>query len=164
MFMPDVLTSSAGGAPRTGRPDRERFRPLSCSRTTTASALRYSNWRRHIWEPTTAAAGCAGAGFHDLRRLNATTLVVEGVDVKTAQTRLGHADPRVTLAIYASAPASVDRAAVDAIGERHFGADRHGSGSAAGRSRKAPQAPEIVPRHLPRHWFELLSIRPAAGP
>jgi len=42
--------------------------------------------------------------------------------VKTAQTRLGHADPRVTLAIYASAPA-VDRAAADVIGERFFGSD-----------------------------------------
>ncbi len=41
--------------------------------------------------------------------------------MKRAQTRLGHADPRVTLAIYASAPASVDRAAADAIGERFFG-------------------------------------------
>lgn len=43
----------------------------------------------------------AGAGFDDLRRANATTLVAEGVDVKTAQTRLGHADPRTTPSIYA---------------------------------------------------------------
>jgi integrase len=71
--------------------------------------------------PSAAAAGCAGAGFHDLRRLNATTLVVEGIDVKTAQTRLGHADPRVTLSIYASAPASIDREAAAAIGERFYG-------------------------------------------
>jgi integrase len=85
--------------------------------------LRYSNWRRRVWIPSVNAAGCSGAGFHDLRRLNATTLVVEGIDVKTAQTRLGHADPRVTLAIYASAPASVDRAAADAIGARFFGQD-----------------------------------------
>jgi len=84
-------------------------------------ALRYSNWRRRIWVPAVAAAGCASAGFHDLRRLNATTLVVEGIDVKTAQTRLGHADPRVTLSIYASAPASVDRAAADVLGDRFFG-------------------------------------------
>ena len=83
--------------------------------------LRYSNWRRRVWLPAAAAAGCAGAGFHDLRRLNATTLVVEGIDVKTAQTRLGHADPRTTLAVYASAPASIDRAAADVIGERFFG-------------------------------------------
>ena len=83
--------------------------------------MRYSNWRRRVWLPAVAAAGCAGAGFHDLRRLNATTLVVEGIDVKTAQTRLGHADPRTTLAVYASAPASIDRAAADVIGERFFG-------------------------------------------
>jgi integrase len=69
---------------------------------------------------------CAGAGLHDLRRLNATTLVVEGIDVKTAQTRLGHADPRVTLSIYASAPASVDRAAADVLGERFFGESGNG--------------------------------------
>jgi integrase len=84
-------------------------------------ALRYSNWRRRVWLPAAKAAGCEGAGFHDLRRLNATTLVVGGIDVKTAQVRLGHADPRMTLAIYASAPASVDRSAADVIGERFFG-------------------------------------------
>ncbi len=83
--------------------------------------LRYSNWRRRVWLPAVAAAGCPGAGFHDLRRLNATTLVVEGIDVKTAQTRLGHADPRTTLAVYASAPAAVDRAAAGVLGERFFG-------------------------------------------
>jgi integrase len=71
-----------------------------------------------VWERATSAAGCPGAGFHDLPRLNATTLVVEGIDVKTAQTRLGHSDPRVTQAVYASAPASVDREAADRIGER----------------------------------------------
>jgi hypothetical protein len=47
--------------------------------------------------------------------------------VKTAQTRLGHADPRVTLAIYASAPAAVDREAADRIGERFFPTDDNGS-------------------------------------
>jgi hypothetical protein len=48
--------------------------------------------------------------------LNATTLVVGGIDVKTAQVRLGHADLRMTLAICAAAAASVDRAAADVIG------------------------------------------------
>ena len=41
--------------------------------------------------------------------------------MKTAQTRLGHADPRTTLAVYAPAPASIDRVAADVIGERFFG-------------------------------------------
>jgi len=84
-------------------------------------SLRYSNWRRRVWLPAAKAAGCEGAGFHDLRGLNATTLVIGGVDVKTAQVRLGHADPRMTLAIYAAASASADRAASDLLGERFFG-------------------------------------------
>ena len=83
--------------------------------------LRYSNWRRRIWLPSAKAGGCEGAGFHDLRRLNATTLVVGGVDVKTAQVRLGHADPRMTLSIYASAPVTADRAAAETVDERFFG-------------------------------------------
>jgi integrase len=109
--------------------------------------LRYSNWRRRVWLPAAKAAGCEGAGFHDLRRLNATTLVVGGIDVKTAQVRLGHADPRMTLAIYASAPASVDRAAADVIGERFFGHD----------ARKLPSKPKAktakISAPFPRHWL-----------
>ena len=82
--------------------------------------IRYDNWRRRIWQPAVIAAGCKGAGFHDLRRLAATTLVVSGVDVKTAQVRLGHSDPRLTLAVYASAPAEEDRAAAARLEERFF--------------------------------------------
>lgn len=108
--------------------------------------LRYSNWRRRVWLPAAAAAGCAGAGFHDLRRLNATTLVVEGIDVKTAQTRLGHADPRTTLAVYASAPASIDRVAADVIGERFFGSESKEAQEPENpenlRAISAPSAPE----------------------
>jgi site-specific recombinase XerD len=38
-----------------------------------------------------------GLGFHDLRRARATGLLAEGVDVKTAQTLLGHSEARLTL-------------------------------------------------------------------
>jgi hypothetical protein len=81
--------------------------------------------------------------------LNATTLVVGGIDVKTAQVRHGHADPRMTLAIYASAPASVDRAAADVIGKRFFGQNDTKSRSKPKakkaknlRTISAPSAPE----------------------
>ena len=66
--------------------------------------------------------------------------------MKTAQVRLGHADPRMTLAIYASDPASVDRAAAEVIGERFFGQD--GKKTRANPKAKnlraicAPSAPE----------------------
>lgn len=55
--------------------------------------LDYSNWRRRIWVPATEAAGLTGLGFHDLRRANATAMVLDGIDVKTAQARLGHSNP-----------------------------------------------------------------------
>ena len=125
MFMPDVIVEMLGE-------HLERFELTKANADALVftddegGALRYSNWRRRIWVPAVIAAGCTGAGFHDLRRLNATTLVVEGIDVKTAQTRLGHADPRVTLSIYASAPASVDRKAADILGERFFGENSNG--------------------------------------
>lgn len=57
--------------------------------------LDYSNWRGRAWESAVEAAGMAGLNLHDLRRTNATAMVAEGVDVKTAQARLGHSDPRL---------------------------------------------------------------------
>jgi integrase len=82
--------------------------------------VRYENWRRRVWLPAATAAGVKGAGFHDLRRLAATSLVVGGVDVKTAQNRLGHSDPRLTLAVYASAPVAADRAAAETLARQFF--------------------------------------------
>jgi integrase len=82
------------------------------------SPLDYSNWRRRVWLPAVASVGLRGVGFHDLRRANATAMVLDGVDVKTAQTRLGHADPRLTLAVYAQATNEGDRQAADRLGAR----------------------------------------------
>jgi len=59
-----------------------------------------------------------GLSFHDLRRANATGLVVEGVDVKTARTMLGHSEARLTLAVYAQAVAKLGEAAAEAMGAR----------------------------------------------
>jgi integrase len=92
--------------------------------------LDYPNWRRRIWQPACIEAGLGrlvqeeaartarykGPGFHDLRRANATGLVLAGVDLKTAQTRLGHSDPRLTLAVYAQATTKADAEAADALG------------------------------------------------
>jgi integrase len=80
--------------------------------------LDYSNWRGRVWEPAVRFAGLEGLNFHDLRRTNATAMVAEGVDVKTAQARLGHSDPRLTLAIYAQATSEGDRAAASKLGAR----------------------------------------------
>ncbi|MGH9226844.1 MAG: tyrosine-type recombinase/integrase [Acidimicrobiales bacterium] len=90
--------------------------------------LDYAHFRRRVWTPATAAAGVDGLAFHDLRRANATALVLEGVDLKTAQTRLGHSDPRLTLAVYAQATAAADQAAATALGTRFLRISRPARG------------------------------------
>ena len=94
--------------------------------------LDYTNWRRRVWKPATIKAGLDGLTFHDLRRANATGLVAEGVDVRTAQARLGHSDPRLTLAIYAQATGEADRSAAALIGARFLPPKGPASGSSSG--------------------------------
>ena len=98
----------------------------------TGGVLRYSNWVRRRWYPAAVSAGVGrmvedestdkvryeGIGFHDLRRANATGLVAEGVDVKTAQALLGHSESRLTLDIYAQAVTELGEAAAAAMGAR----------------------------------------------
>ncbi|HET6775009.1 MAG TPA: tyrosine-type recombinase/integrase [Acidimicrobiales bacterium] len=67
-----------------------------------------------------------GLGFHDLRRASATSLVAAGVDVKTAQTVLGHSDARPTLDHYAQAVTEQQPAAADAMGARFIGGSPRG--------------------------------------
>lgn len=82
--------------------------------------LRYSNFHTRVWLPAVEAAGLpAGFRFHDLRHANATVMVAAGVDPKTAQTRLGHADMRTTMEWYVQADSGADEAAADTLGE-HF--------------------------------------------
>jgi integrase len=59
-----------------------------------------------------------GLGFHDLRRANATGLVADGVDIKTAQVLLGHSNPQLTLGLYAQAVVSMGEAAAEAMAAR----------------------------------------------
>ena len=83
--------------------------------------LDYSHWRQRVWLPGTRAADLPQVSFHDLRRAAATALEMDGVDLKTAQTRLGHSDPRLTLAVYAQATTEGDRVAAERLGQRFFG-------------------------------------------
>jgi len=98
--------------------------------------LRYSNWVRRCWYPACVGSGLGrwvtdddsgkarfeGIGFHDLRRANATGLVAEGVDVKTAQAWLGHSESRLTLDLYAQVVTELGEAAADAMAARFLSA------------------------------------------
>ena len=89
--------------------------------------LDYTNWRRReAWVPARDRTELSGLRFHDLRSLATTALIAEGVDVKTAQTRLGHSSPQVTLAVYARATAHGDRDAADKVGARFGPRDERG--------------------------------------
>ncbi|HEX7355261.1 MAG TPA: tyrosine-type recombinase/integrase [Mycobacteriales bacterium] len=54
--------------------------------------------------------------FHDLRHASATEMVGAGVDVATVAGRLGHADPSVTLRVYAHVLATRDAEAAGVLG------------------------------------------------
>jgi integrase len=99
--------------------------------------LHYPNWRRRTWLPACEAADLSGLRFHDLRSMAATALVASGVDVKTAQVRLGHSSPTVTLGIYARATAEGDRAAAEAVG-RYFVPEHTASSRTAPPTRTTP--------------------------
>jgi integrase len=62
-----------------------------------------------------AAEGITGLGWHSFRHWTATTLL-GSTDAKTVATRLGHANPNVTLSVYAHALEQRDRDAADLLG------------------------------------------------
>ena len=62
-------------------------------------------------------AGLPICRFHDLRHLCASIMLKQGVDVKVAQERLGHADIATTLNIYTHVLPSSAREAAEKIGE-----------------------------------------------
>jgi integrase len=102
-----------------GDPDAMVFTSLS------GEPLHYSNWRRRVWVTATQKAGFGGLHFHDLKHTAGTALVSQGVDVKTAQVRLGHANVATTLGIHAQTERA-DRKAAQALSE-YFGS-RSGRG------------------------------------
>lgn len=64
--------------------------------------LRYSNFRRDVWDPAVERARLRGVTPHVLRHTSATLLIGAGASVKDVQAHLGHADASVTLNIYAA--------------------------------------------------------------
>ena len=55
--------------------------------------------------------------LHDLRHWSATVAIGQGHDVRTVAGRLGHANPAMTLRVYAHAFAAADQAVAKGLGE-----------------------------------------------
>jgi integrase len=70
------------------------------------------------WRRSRALAGIdAKWRLHDLRHWSATVAIGQGHDVRTIAGRLGHANPAMTLRVYAHAVASADQAVAASLGE-----------------------------------------------
>jgi hypothetical protein len=131
---PEVLSRSTvavrPGSPRGHHPGphrdpehRTRCSPLPRPRWWTCEG--YKLVSAGLGQPAVKKAGLGDVqppiGFHDLRRLAATNLVLANVDHKTTMNRMGHSDIRLTFQVYAAATTPADRAAANASGDRIFG-------------------------------------------
>ena len=84
---------------------------------TVGKPMNAGNLYRREFQPLLERAGLADDGYtiHSLRHTSATTLADKGVHPSTAQKMLGHADIRMTLAIYTHATDGMQDAATDAL-------------------------------------------------
>ena len=67
------------------------------------------------WANLASRIGMPQITFHALRHTHASQLIDQGVDIVTISKRLGHANPNVTLAVYAHLFAADDSKAAAAI-------------------------------------------------
>jgi len=61
--------------------------------------LRYTNWRKHVWDRATATAGIEALP-HDLRATAASLLIDAGASIADVSKHLGHSSITVTLNVY----------------------------------------------------------------
>lgn len=94
----------------TGRTMAHQTEPLFVSHKTDpetglviGARINYSNFRTRIFKVAATAIGLPELQPHDLRRTAATLLVAAETPQKVIQERLGHADIRTTLNLYAQA-------------------------------------------------------------
>lgn len=119
---PHLRHQEAGTALRGRGAITHRQRHLGGPTSCFDHVLGLATFRSRVWLPARRVAGVEWAGFHDLRRASATALVDAGVDVRTTQHRLGHADPRLTLGLFAQVVRASDRDAAETLGA-HFARD-----------------------------------------
>ena len=87
--------------------------PVCCSDTGSWYRIdTFDNW----WRKWRKEHGFDGLKYHELRHTQATQLLANGVDVKTVQTRLGHANASITLGWYAHTIPEKDHEAAEVIG------------------------------------------------
>lgn len=87
------------------------------------SRLNYSNFRFRVFKPAAIRAGLSDLQIHDLRRTSATHLVSRGISPKLTQERLGHADIRTTMNMYAQGTDKDHQTALESLAASLEGLD-----------------------------------------
>lgn len=77
--------------------------------------LRRSDFRSAVFLPALKRTGLSGLTFHGLRHSAATQWVASGIDLRTVQAWLGHADPQLVLRLYAHASSAAGRQAAEVL-------------------------------------------------
>ncbi|MEM7272742.1 MAG: site-specific integrase [Actinomycetota bacterium] len=85
--------------------------------SSTGVPVRRSNFARRVFGPAVESCGLDGLTFHGLRHSAATQWVAAGLDARTVQHRLGHADPRLVLRLYAHVSSRADQEAARTTAE-----------------------------------------------
>ncbi|MER6177819.1 tyrosine-type recombinase/integrase [Streptosporangium sp. NPDC001681] len=85
----------------------EPIHPDTVSLLTATMIRRYNNPAKEPEEPLPHAR------LHDLRHIHATTPLLAGVPVHVVAARLGHADPSITLRVYAHVIRAAETSAAD---------------------------------------------------
>ncbi len=83
--------------------------------------LNHNNMVNRFFKPALQAAGLHQIRFHDLRHTYASLLLDQGENIKYIQTQLGHANPTVTLNVYAHLMKPVNQEAVKSLEEKILG-------------------------------------------
>ena len=88
--------------------------PVCCSEK--GGYMNLPNFERW-WREFRTKAGFEGLRFHELRHTQASQLLANGVDLKTVQDRMGHANGAITLNWYAHSMPGNDAKAAQLVGE-----------------------------------------------
>jgi integrase len=100
--------------------------PYLLSRSADGSGPCLPDGLSHGYERLAKRLGIGGH-LHELRHFAATTAIAGGADVRTVAGRLGHADPSVTLRVYAHALEARDRELAGMLGSAVLGTVNRGT-------------------------------------
>jgi integrase len=112
------------------------------------------NWRSRVWHPALRRAGLRSIRIHDARHTHASLLIASGADIVAISRRLGHANPSITLNVYAHTFARRDAAPLGEKLAAFMRRETVGCGSAAPTTKARDANTEVVELAVARGGIE----------